>query len=314
MASNQVPNKREQLFVAAQQLVDGLKAQEARLGIKQNTEEVIRSALAAALNANTAFKVLTATNASLNAALKDAVANATSFVQAAKFVLMKSLGKRWSAAWFLTGFPEGSLLVPKDEAGQQALLELLQKYLEANPDKQVEGLSVTASQTGAILEALKNAKAAVGASNSSLMTAKELRKQKEQELRWRFSGLVGELGLLLEDEDPTWYAFGLSRPSDPKTPAAPNDVSLTAGLPGTIFVSWEAAPRADRYKIYKKEEGDAEFRPAATTVDPELLITGLKGGSPIEIQVSAINVAGESLPSIPAQIVVPPESPATVQG
>jgi hypothetical protein len=43
------------------------------------------------------------------------------------------------------------------------------------------------------------------------------------------------------------------------------------------------------------------------------LITGLKGGSSVEIQVLAINIAGESLPSIPAQIIVPPENPATVQ-
>jgi hypothetical protein len=53
MASNQVPNKREQRFAAAQQLVD---------------------------DANTAFKVLTATKVNLIAGLKDASANATNFV------------------------------------------------------------------------------------------------------------------------------------------------------------------------------------------------------------------------------------------
>jgi hypothetical protein len=58
MASNQVPKKREQLFAAAQELADGLKTQEARLGIKQNTEQEIRSALAAAMD-RTAFNVLT---------------------------------------------------------------------------------------------------------------------------------------------------------------------------------------------------------------------------------------------------------------
>jgi hypothetical protein len=314
MASNQVPQNRDQLFAAAQALADGLKVQEARLGIKQNTEQVIRSALAAALNANTAFKVLTATNASLIAAVKDAAANAKNFIQAAKFVLVKSLGKRWSAAWVPAGFDGGSIKIPIDAAELQTVLESLQKYFEANPDKEVEGLDVTASRAGTLLEALKNAKAAVDAGNSALIAAKQQRKQKEQELRWRFNGLVNELGLLLEDDSPAWCAFGLSRPSDPAKPAIPDDVSLTAGLPGTIFVSWPAAKRADRYKIYKKEEGDDEFQPAATTVDRETLITGLKGGSPVEIQVSAINIAGESLPSIPAQIIVPPENPPAVQG
>jgi hypothetical protein len=314
MASNQVPQKREQLYAAAQDLADGLKAQEARLGIKQNTEQDVRSALAAALSANTAFNVLSAEYASLVAALKDAAGNAKDFIQTAKFALAKSLGQRWSAAWLPTGFAGSSLRIPSDVAERQTLLESLQKYLEANPDKQVEAFNVTASQASTLLEALKNAKAAVVAGNSAVSAASEQRKQKEQELRWRFSALVAELSFLLENDDPTWFAFGLSRPADPATPAVPNDVSLTAGLPGTIFVSWAAAPRADRYKIYKKEEGDAEFQTAATTVDPEALITGLKGGSPVEIQVSAVNIAGESLPSIPAEIIVPPENADTVQG
>jgi hypothetical protein len=314
MASNQVPKNREQLFAAAQELAAALKAQEARLGIKQTTEEVVRSALTAALSANTAVEVLTAANASLIAALKDASANARDFIQSAKFVLLKPLGKRWSAAWVPAGFGGGSLQIPSEVAPQQKVLESLQKYFEAYPDREVGGLKVTASQAGALLEALRNAKAAVDAGNSALVAAKQQRKQTEQELRWRFSGLIGELGLLLEDDDPAWYAFGLSRPSDPAVPAIPIDVSLTAGLPGTIFVNWAAALRADRYKIYKKEEGDAEFRQAATTVERETKITGLKGGSPVEIQVSAVNIAGESLPSIPAQIIVPPENPPAVQG
>jgi hypothetical protein len=190
----------------------------------------------------------------------------------------------------------------------QALLESLQKYLEANPDKQVESLNLTASQAGAVLVDLRNARAAVAAGDSAVTAAGKERRQKDQELRWKFTGLLGELKQLLDDDDPTWYAFGLNRPSDPETPAVPEEVSVTAGLPGTIFVTWTAARRAERYRIYKKEEGDAGFQPAATTVDPEVLITDLKGGSPVEIQVSAINIAGESLPSIPAQIVVPSEN------
>jgi hypothetical protein len=313
MASNKVPEKREQLFAAAQQLADGLKTQEAQLGIKQNTEEAIRSALAAALEANTACNVLTATNASLFAAQKAAAGKARKFILAAKGVLADSLGRKWSQAWVPAGFTGNSLRVPVDPVALQAVLERLKTYLESNPDKEVETLKVTASQAGALLESLRKARAAVGAGNSAASAAREQRKQKERELGWRFSSLVSELGLFLEDEDPTWYVFGLSRPSDPETPASPNEVSVTAGLPGTVFVSWATARRADRYRIYKKEEGDAEFQPAATTVEREALITGLKGGSPVEIQVSAVNTAGESLPSIPLQIVVPPENPATVQ-
>jgi hypothetical protein len=324
MASNQVPVNRDQLFASAQDLVDGLKAQEARLDIQQNTEKKMRSALEAALNANISLNVLSAANASLIAALNDAAGTARKFVQSAKFVLANSLGRRWSAAWLPAGFTGGSLNVPREIPEQLTLLEALQKYLEANPDKQVQALNVTAdkqvqaltvtaSQAGVVLEALKNAKAAVVAGNSAVGAAQKERIQKEKELRWRFTALIAELTLLLDDDDPTWYAFGLRRPSDPESPSAPSDVSVTAGLPGTIFVSWTAAKRAERYKVYKKEEGDAEFQTAATTPILEALITGLKGGSPIEIQVSALNIGGESLPSSPVQIVVPPENLGEVQ-
>jgi hypothetical protein len=314
MASNEIPKKREQLFAAAQDVADGLKAYETRLGIKQTTEEQIRMALAAAVSANTKFNLLTAAHVSSTAALKASARNARAFLLAAKGVLQNSLGRRWSSAWLPAGFTGSTLQVPTDVAEQQTLLESLRKYFETNPDREVAALKVTASEAGAHLEALKNARAAVVAGNSAVNAAKEERKQTEQELRLRFRALIVELGLVLNDDDPTWYAFGLSRPSDPKTPAIPKDVSVTAGLPGTIFVSWAAAPRADRYKIYKKEEGDADFQAAATTVVREALLTDLKGGRSVEIQVSAINIAGESLPSVPVEIVVPPESAPTVQG
>jgi hypothetical protein len=313
MGSNQVPRKREQLYTAAEDLADGLKLQEARLGIKQNTEREVRAALEAAVNANTKFNTLSATNAALLAAQKVAADNARDFIQAAKGVLGSSLGRKWSPAWLPPGFTGNSLEVPAKLAERQALLESLQKYFEANPDKQVESIQVTASQAGAVLVALKNARASVGAGDSAVTAASQERKQKDQELRWKFSGLVAELAQLLDDEDPTWYAFGLTRPSDPETPAVPQDVSVTAGLAGTIFVNWTAARRADRYRVYKKEEGEAEFQSVAATVDPQALITGLTGGSPVEIQVSAINNAGESLPSIPAQIVVPAENRPAAQ-
>jgi hypothetical protein len=314
MASNQVPKKREQLLAAAEQLADGLKLEEVRLGVMQNTEEKIRSALDAALSANKAFHVLAATNASLSAARKAALADARNFIFTTRGLLENSLGRKWSPAWLPTGFIGNSLAVPGDPPGQQELLQSLRTYLEANPDKEVEAVNVTASKARAILESLKNTRAALDAGNSAVDAAKQVRKQKVKELRWRFSGLVAELRQLLDDEDSTWYTFGLSRPSDPETPAVPNDVSLTGGLPGTIFVSWAPARRAERYKVYKKEEGDAEFQTAATTAGLESQITGLKGGSPVEIQVSAINIAGESLPSIPVEIIVPPDNPPTVQG
>ena len=127
------------------------------------------------------------------------------------------------------------------------------------------------------------------------------------------SGLLRELEQLLGAEDSRWYAFGLSRPADPETPAVPDDLALAAGVPGAVHAAWSPARRANRYRIYKKEAGDAEFQATATTTGLEATISGLKPGAAVEIQVAAANDAGESLPSDPAQIVVPPEHASSAQ-
>jgi hypothetical protein len=162
----------------------------------------MRSALAAALTANEAFNVLCAMQATLLEAQKVAVDSARNFLIAAKSALANTLGRQWSAAWLPAGFTGGKLRIPNNVAEQQALVEAIGKYLRGNPDKEVEVFDVAASQAAALFETLKNARAAVSAGNSALSAAKDLRKEKEQELRWRFSGLIAELGLLLYDEDP----------------------------------------------------------------------------------------------------------------
>jgi hypothetical protein len=104
MASNQVPRKREQLYTAAEDLADGLKAQEARLSIKQNTEREVRAAFEAAVSANTQFNALSATYAALLEARKLAADDARKFIQIAKGVLAVFLGRRWSPSWLPVGF------------------------------------------------------------------------------------------------------------------------------------------------------------------------------------------------------------------
>ena len=49
-------------------------------------------------------------------------------------------------------------------------------------------------------------------------------------------GLIDELGQLLLPEDPRWYAFGLSRPSDPETLGVRDSLVLTAGTQTTFNV------------------------------------------------------------------------------
>jgi hypothetical protein len=204
-----------------------------------------------------------------------------------------------------------SLAIPKSPADCQLLLESLQQYLQAHPEHENDPLNVTIARATELSTSLKSARSEVDRSTVDLKAAKEARDRAEQALRWRMSGLIAELEQLLDDDDPSWYAFGLNRPADRNIPAVPNDLVVTAGLPGSIHVQWAPAVRARRYRIYKKEDGDTGYQPIATTSDPNAVVNGLKGGSTISVQVTAANKAGESLPSSPAEFVVPGETTVT---
>lgn len=55
MASNRLPDKLDRLFAKGDDMCDGAHEHEVAIGIKQNTEAVVRPALAAARAAEAAF-------------------------------------------------------------------------------------------------------------------------------------------------------------------------------------------------------------------------------------------------------------------
>jgi hypothetical protein len=310
MAKNRLFDNRQQLFAQAADMAAGLHLKEAQAGIKQNTEAALRADLEAAKLAHNAYNKALAANVAFKTAETAADEDGKIFIGAAKRILTIVLGDRWSPAWLPAGFTN-SLAIPSSLAERQLLLESLDGYLQAHPEQQNAPLNVTSAQAAELAKSLKAARSQVGSSAAALTAAREARDHAEQALRWRMSGLIAELEQLLDDNDPSWYAFGLNRPSDRKIPAVPADVVVTAGLPGSIHVQWASAARARRYKIYKKTDGDADYQPIATTSDPIAVVNGLKIGATIYIQVTAANKAGESLPSSPAEFVVPGETLST---
>ena len=137
-------------------------------------------------------------------------------------------------------------------------------------------------------------------------TAKKTRDTAVADLRNRLTGLVGELGQLLEDDDPLWYAFGLSRPSDPETPGVPDALVLVPGTPGSINADWADARRADRYRVFRQIVGtDPDFVHVETVNDSDATVNSFSSGMTVKVRVTAVNDAGESAPSAEAQIVVP---------
>src|SRR5438552_8521047 len=208
MATNRLPNKLDQLITLAADMADGSQAQEAKVGLKQNTEATMRADLDAASRTRNTYNTAVATSTRLTADQTAADSNGKALIGTAKAVLGNFLGKQWSPAWLAVGFRNNSLGIPSNIAERQVLLEAIGNYQQANPDKQ-NGPLVTAARAMELFTALKDVRAAVISSNGAVTAAKAARDQAEQDLRTRMTGLINELGQLLQDDDPAWQAFGL---------------------------------------------------------------------------------------------------------
>jgi hypothetical protein len=95
-------------------------------------------------------------------------------------------------------------------------------------------------------------------------------------------------------------------PGAPNTPDVPDAPTLTAGAAGSVLADWPDARRADHYRVFKQVVGtDADFVFVDHPTDSDLTLTGLPHGATVKVCVSAVNAAGESQRSDPAEIVVP---------
>ena len=306
MASNEIPVNLDQLFTLAEDAADGLHTYEVAIGIKQNKEADVRADLTAARAGSTDYDNSRSAKTALSTAATVADSNGKAYLGAARKILALKLGEQWSDLWLPTGFPNLSTAVPATSEERQSLLFALKDYFTANPANEVAALNVTAAQAGLLANALSTARSAVNDGINLSGQKKNTRDAAVTQLRKRLRGLVNELGQLLHDDDPRWNAFGFNPPAAPNTPDVPDAPILTAGAPGTVLADWPDARRADHYRVWKQIVGvDADFIAAGSPTDSDLTLTGLAHGATIKICVSAVNAAGESQKSDPAQIVVP---------
>ena len=306
MATNAMPKQLDQVETLAEDMADGLHDHEVAVKVKQNTEEAVRADLDAAKTAGTNYDAKVSASKALNTAATVADSNGKAFIGTAKRVLVTFLGSRWTQAWSATGFPNNSTAIPSTTGERQALLWSLKNYFTANAAHENAPLNVTAERAETLFNALKDARNAVNNGNAAAGEAKATRDTAFETLQRRMRGLIDELGQLLLPDDPRWYAFGLSRPSDPETPGVPDGLVLTAGTPGSIIADWGKSRRADRYRVFKQEVGtDADFVHVTTETDSDVTLNGFASGATVKVRVTAANEAGESQPSAEAQIVVP---------
>jgi hypothetical protein len=306
MASQQLPKGQDPLLTLAEDFADGGHAHETEVGIKHNTEALVRADIGTLRSAEGLFQTARAERKALVTAQTVADSNGKALIGKARKAIALNLGDRWSAAWLPTGFPNQSTAVPATTPARQELLAKLRDHFTATPAHQLPGQGVTAAQADAFLKALSASRAAVAEKGVDLGKKKSARDTAETALRTRLSNAIAELGQLLADDDPRWHAFGLSLPSDPDTPEIVEGLVVTPTVPGTLYVHWTAARRAERYRVWIQVVGaDADFRNVVTRDETDATLTGLPSGATVKVQVTAANEAGEGPASAVVEIKVP---------
>jgi hypothetical protein len=226
--------------------------------------------------------------------------------QACIGVLKPRLGNQWSNQWQTAGFTNGSLAVPDHPL---ALLQQIAAYFAANPPHEVKTLNATASACLGAAEAISTAASASNQSNTDAGNAKKALESGIGDARVRLGGLRDELTQLIGADDERWYAFGFDKPSDPETPAVPENIIVTAGAPGSklVFIDWDDARRATSYRVTVTNT----FTPPVVleekiVTESEATLTDLASGAQIKITITSRNSkGGESGPSDPVSGTVP---------
>ncbi len=304
MASNELPRQIDQLLTLAEDMEDGLTSYAAAIGILQNTAATMAAARSQLMTAHNDYHTSRAAKKPLVTAQSVADSNAKAFIATARGILTNYLGAGWSQAWEAAGFLNGTLAVPPTVEERQAQLPTLAFYFTNNPAQEAPPL-VTAARATLLETALSDARAAVNVASAAIGMKILIRDGDEGALRNRMRGLIAEVGQLISDSDPRWYGFGLNAPADPNTPGIRDGLVLTPGTAGVIYTEWADSRRANRYRVWKKVTGvDNSFIALATVTDSDATLTGLPSGATVQIQVTAANDAGESLPGTPGSVVV----------
>jgi len=95
---------------------------------------------------------------------------------------------------------------------------------------------------------------------------------------------------------PTPQLPQINNNTNPRFPFLPILCAIAgSNLEPEIFL-WPDTRRADRYRVWLKKPADADFAPVATTAESDATLTALPVGVPLQLQITAANDAGESIP------------------
>lgn len=208
------------------------------------------------------------------------------------------LGGEYCERWDSTGLV-GSLAIPQAINEVQGVLRSFHNFLTCRPEVENALLNITAQRTQELYDQLLAARMAVNNQKGEVDRLLAERNERVTAMRRRLRGLIAELTQLIDPTDWRWTAFGFNRPGAEETPEPPQEVQATVLPNHTIEVKWEATPRAEYYRVWKRVVNvDTEFLPIGSPYDLDFAIEELPLGTVMEIAVTAVNGGGESTRSV----------------
>ena len=171
----------------------------------------------------------------------------------------------------------------------------------------INGIACTAAACQTASDAIVAAQKASNQSNTDAGNAQSDLQEGIDEGRARASGLLAELGQLLENNDPRWLAFGFDLPDHSSGPDVPQNLTVTPGAAGsqTLFVHCDDARRADGYRFTVTNAADNSELAELLTQDAEATFDSLTTGAKVNVIVTARNATGESQPTVGIAATVP---------
>jgi len=305
MAANPTPDDDDVLKALAEDLADGCDLHEVAIGIKQNTEAVIRAAI-------TQFDAMKLARGQAEQVVEQKVglhqsadASGTTVLKNCRLRLVKLFGGQFNNQWLTAGWPNNTTAIPTTQDGRFSLLGGLKTYFTATPASESVDMEATAAICNTAHAAISNARTEMNTAETALGAAKENEKSAVRTLRKRVRGLIDELGTIIADDDPRYGDFGLNIPAQPVAPEPIASLAATATGGGKVHLVWPYSTRLTGTRLQKKVIGvDTEFVSAGTADGLEKTLVGFTAGQSVVFRVIAYNDGGDAAPSPEATVVV----------
>ncbi|MDB6024192.1 MAG: hypothetical protein JWM68_415 [Verrucomicrobiales bacterium] len=285
------------------EVIGGLNLLETDLHIVHIPKLKVEVDLLALLTGNDAFQSGRLLLSARRETVRTLAKQGCELIKVTRDTLKPRFGAQFSNVWEILGFND-SLEAPIAPEEVKPMVRAIQVYMAANPTLEVPALGITAAAAGTLYEALNQAIIAVNTQDSALGVLRDTREGAMDMLATTVRSLVDELGLKLAPLDPRWKAFGLNMPGADETPDGVEGLKAMLIGPTAAALKWEAAPRAEYYRVWIRVLGvDAEYRAVGSPADIDFTIENLPTNATIDIVVSAVNNGGEGARSEAVRIV-----------